>query len=74
MLTGVILFAMPLLLGQQGYAKEDVGQITMLYATAVILASHYAAQRTDRTSDTESILFWGTTVTAIGSRWWPRSR
>ncbi len=65
-LTGVILFAMPLLLAQQGYAKEDVGQITMLYATAVILASHYAAQRTDRTSDTESILFWGTSVTAIG--------
>ncbi len=65
-LTGVILFAMPLLLSQQGYAKEDVGQITMLYATAVILASHYAALRTDRTADTESILFWGTTVTAIG--------
>lgn len=65
-LTGVILFAMPLLLSQQGYAKEDIGQITMLYAGAVILASHYAAARTDRTSDTESILFWGTTVTAIG--------
>ena len=65
-LTGVILFAMPLLLSQQGYAKEDVGQITMLYAMAVIVASHYAAQRTDRTSDTESILFWGTTMTALG--------
>lgn len=65
-LTGVMLFAMPLLLAQQGYAKEDIGQITMIYAGAVILASHFASIRTDKTSNTESILFQGTTMTALG--------
>ena len=31
-LTGVVLFGLPLLLSEQGFAKEDIGQITMLYA------------------------------------------
>jgi MFS family permease len=65
-LTGVILFAMPLLLVQQGFAREDVGQITMIYAGAVILASHFAAIKTDRTSNTETILFQGTSMSALG--------
>ncbi len=65
-LTGVILFALPLLLSQQGYAKEDIGQITMLYAASVILASHFASIRVDEKGMTEKVLFQGTTMTAIG--------
>ncbi len=65
-LTGVVLFAMPILLTKSGYAREDIGQITMLYAGAVILASHFASIKADRESSTHSILFNGSTLTALG--------
>ncbi|MGL4241634.1 MAG: MFS transporter [Beijerinckiaceae bacterium] len=65
-LTGVILFAMPILLTQSGYAREDIGQITMLYAGAVIVASHFASIKADRESMTHGILFNGSTLTALG--------
>jgi MFS family permease len=65
-LTGVILFAMPILLTQSGYAREDIGQITMLYAGAVIVASHFASIKADRDSGTHGILFNGSTLTAFG--------
>lgn len=65
-LTGIVLFGLPLLLAQQGYAKEDIGQITMLYAGAVIIASQLASARADKTSDTQSLLFHGACLTALG--------
>lgn len=65
-LTGVILFAMPLLLSQHGFAREDIGQITMLYAGSVIIASHFASVRADREARTVGILFNGSTMTALG--------
>lgn len=65
-LTGIVLFAMPLLLTQSGYAREDIGQITMLYAGCVIVASHFASVRADRDQNTASILFIGSTMTASG--------
>jgi predicted MFS family arabinose efflux permease len=65
-LTGVMLFAMPILLSQSGYQREDIGQITMLYAGAVIIASHFASARADRDHQTRAILFNGTTLTALG--------
>lgn len=65
-LTGVVLFALPLLLAQQGFAKEDIGQIIMIYAGGVLFASHFAAIRADRTANTERILFQGAAMTAAG--------
>lgn len=65
-LTGIVLFAMPLLLSQHGYVREDIGQITMLYAGSVIIASHFASVRADRDNNTAQILFNGSTMTAIG--------
>ena len=65
-LTGVLLFGLPLLLAQQGFVREDIGQITMLYAGAVILASHYASARADKSQHTEQIVFQGSCLTAAG--------
>jgi MFS family permease len=65
-LTGVMLFAMPILLTKSGYMREDIGQITMLYAGAVIVASHFASIRADREANTHGILFNGVTLTALG--------
>ena len=65
-LTGVILFALPMLLTKQGYAREDIGQFTMVYAGAVILASSIIASYADRSRQTERILVAGGTLTAVG--------
>ncbi len=65
-MTGIIIFALPLLLAQQQYAQEDIGQIIMLYAIGVLAASTYASRFVDRTGRTESILFWGAFVSGIG--------
>jgi MFS family permease len=65
-LTGAVLFAMPLLLHAKGFAQEDIGQITMIYAGCVIFASSFAANLADRHSDTKSVLSWGAVLTAAG--------
>ncbi len=65
-LTGIVLFGLPLLLTQQGFPKEDIGQITMVYAGAVIISSHFAATMADRSRDTERILFRGACLTGAG--------
>jgi predicted MFS family arabinose efflux permease len=65
-LTGAITFALPLVLGQQGYRQEEIGQIIMLYGIGVVAASSYVSRLVDRTGTTEGILFWGATISAIG--------
>ena len=65
-LTGVILFGIPILLTQNGYAKEDIGQITMIYAGSVIFASHFASIRADKSNATHGILFHGVALTSLG--------
>lgn len=65
-LTGVIVFALPLLLSQQNFAQEDIGQIIMLYAAGVLVASTYMARRVDRTGNTSTVLFWGATISGAG--------
>ena len=58
-LTGVILFAMPLLLHATGFAKEDIGQITMIYAACVIISSMIAGHLADRMHASRKLLVWG---------------
>lgn len=65
-LTGVVLFAMPLLLHAMGFAKEDIGQITMIYAGCVIVSSAIAGHHADRTQSSRKLLVWGALLTAVG--------
>jgi predicted MFS family arabinose efflux permease len=65
-LTGAITFALPLVLGQQGYRQEEIGQIIMLYGIGVVAASSYVSRLVDRTGSTESVLFWGAAISAMG--------
>jgi len=66
MLTGVITFALPLVLGQVGYRSEDVGQIVMLYGLGVVASTGYVSRWVDRTKNTELILFIGTVLSGTG--------
>jgi predicted MFS family arabinose efflux permease len=66
-LTGVILFALPLLLIKQGFRQEDVGQITMTYGAAVIAASAWVSARASwRRLTTGSILVMGALLSGAG--------
>lgn len=65
-LTGVITFALPLVLGQLGYRPEDVGQIVMLYGLGVVASSGYVSRWVDRTKNTDRILFIGAVMSGCG--------
>jgi predicted MFS family arabinose efflux permease len=47
-LTGVVGFALPILLSGTGWRTEDVGQVIMLYACGVLAASSPVARLVDR--------------------------
>ncbi len=65
-LTGVTMFALPLLLAQAGYDRDDVGQILIFYAGAVLLVSRLAAPRVDRSFAPRAALLVGMLGSAVG--------
>src|SRR4051794_3113957 len=65
-LTGVVTFALPLILGQAGYRPEDIGQVVMLYGLGVLASSGYASRFVDRTKNAEMVLFVGAIMSGVG--------
>ena len=65
-LTGVVFFAMPLLLAQQNLAQEDIGQIIMFYAVGVLISSHFISRYADLRGNLRQILFTGLAVSGLG--------
>ncbi|MDH3228205.1 MAG: MFS transporter [Alphaproteobacteria bacterium] len=65
-LTGVIIFGLPILMTQAHYAQEDIGQVLMVYAGAVVLASGYASRAVDHSGRTTSALFFGSVLSGGG--------
>jgi len=65
-LTGVIIFALPLLLSQRNYHQEDIGQIIMIYGVCVLISTHYVSRWVDRMGRSHIVLFWGTIVSGLG--------
>jgi hypothetical protein len=61
-ITGVVLFALPLIMARMDYAKEDIGQAIMLYYIASMLVSRYAARLVDRFEATKIFLFLSNVV------------
>ena len=57
---------MPLLLHAMGFAKEDIGQITMIYAACVIVSSGIAGHLADRRQSCRKLLVWGALLTSLG--------
>jgi predicted MFS family arabinose efflux permease len=65
-MTGIIFFALPLLLSSRNYAQEDVGQIIMLYALSVLAANAFMSRRVDRSGGTFSALVFGALISGVG--------
>jgi MFS family permease len=66
LLTGVISFAIPLILTQQQYMPEDIGQLVMLYGLGVVASTGFVSRLVDRSRNTQSILFWGAVMSGLG--------
>ncbi|MGI9405281.1 MAG: MFS transporter [Hyphomicrobiaceae bacterium] len=65
-LTGVMTFALPLLLAQSGYPQEDIGQIIMIYAISVVLSSGLISSHVDHIGSARNVLFQGALLSGIG--------
>jgi len=65
-LTGVTVFAAPLLLARLGFLPEDIGQILMFYAGGVLLSSRNVAKLVDRTGSAGGVLIVGVLGSGIG--------
>jgi predicted MFS family arabinose efflux permease len=65
-LTGVTVFALPLLLSRQGYVQEDIGQVVMLYAASVLIASQYVSRLLDILGRTRTVLSVGAFGSGLG--------
>jgi hypothetical protein len=65
-LTGVIVFAMPLVLSGMKLGQEDIGQVIMFYALGVLIASHYVSRYADRFGKIRNILFIGLSLSGVG--------
>jgi len=46
-LTGIVVFAMPLVFNGMGYAPEDIGQLIMIYPCGVLLANGWISRHVD---------------------------
>jgi predicted MFS family arabinose efflux permease len=65
-LTGIVVFAIPLLMTRDGYRQEDIGQILMLYAAAVVIANEMISRWVDRTGKSHRVLFLGALLSGVG--------
>ncbi len=65
-LTGVIVFAVPLLMKAQGFAEAEIGQMLMLYAGAVMVASQLSASYIDLYKATRTALLVGGALAGLG--------
>ncbi|MGI9387988.1 MAG: MFS transporter [Methyloligellaceae bacterium] len=65
-LTGVVTFALPLLLAKGGYPQEDIGQIIMIYAISVVASNQFMSAHVDSVGDARSVLFQGALLSGVG--------
>jgi MFS family permease len=65
-LAGVFKASLPLVLSQQDFNTDDVGQILMLYAAGVLFSSAIIPRLADRMGKTRAILFWGALGSGLG--------
>lgn len=65
-LTGVIIFGLPILLSKMAFESDEIGQIIMFYAAGVLVANHLVAQSGDGNRRTGRFLAIGMFTGAVG--------
>lgn len=66
-MTGVVLFGLPLLLAGRGCSSEAIGQLIMLYAIGVLATSEWISRVVDRTGAVRRTLVWGAILSGMGA-------
>ncbi|PSW05695.1 MFS transporter [Photobacterium lipolyticum] len=61
-LTGIVSFAVPLLLAERGVSKESIGQVLMSYAAIVLLVSHKVGPWVDKLGSSKKALSLGNLI------------
>ena len=56
-ITGVAMFAVPLILANNGLPTSDIGQALMVYYLSLIIMTHYASKVVDTLGATRVVLF-----------------
>lgn len=64
-LTGVVFFAVPILLSQKGVSKESIGQVMMAYAFSVLFISGKISPLIDKLGSSKWALCLGNMIAAI---------
>lgn len=65
-LTGVVIFALPIVLSEADFSHEEIGQIIMFYALGVLAANFWVARQDDGQRTAERHLFGGMILSAAG--------
>ncbi|MDD1783973.1 MFS transporter [Enterovibrio sp. ZSDZ35] len=65
LMTGVVFFAIPLVLAERNIASESIGQVLMTYAIAVLFVSGKVAPIIDKRGDAKLALCLGNVFSAI---------
>ena len=56
-ITGIVMFAVPLVLSTNGFTTEEIGQLLMLYYISSMVVTHYASRAVDVLGNTKNVLF-----------------
>ncbi len=64
-ITGVVMFAVPLVLSINGFTTEEIGQLLMLYYISSMVVTHYASRTVDALGNTKSVLFLSAMIGAV---------
>lgn len=65
-ITGVVNFAVPLLLGFLGYSTEAIGRLLMLFFITSMVTTQIASKSADRRGNTTGLLFFSSLVGGLG--------
>lgn len=65
MLTGVVTYAVPIILAGQQVPKESIGQVLMVYAGAVLITSRKASLSADNSQNYRRALVIGTALSIV---------
>ncbi|MGY0217416.1 MFS transporter [Endozoicomonadaceae bacterium StTr2] len=64
-LTGIVTFSLPLVMSQAGYASEDIGQIIICYAIAVLASTRLLSSWVDQQGNTRRVLYIAMLTSAV---------
>ena len=64
-ITGVAMFAVPLVLATNGLPTSDIGQALMVYYMSLIIMTHYASKIVDVWISTRAVLFLSAVIGGI---------